>query len=668
MNSTSSQNTTNNSTIKSESLKDRALSLIKNKNLNEKEILACSQDLMTIPNLDDDIVPITSPLLGMNSFEIFNKKKINPVFARNLLNIIHVINFIWIASKNKIDIFHKTLLNLGMMFSYLFRNDKDDKDGVDYALMAPIPNTIYDFIAKNGKGSFKNPSIFDFDEEVFRTDINDTQIRYAYKENSISQILSNLNPDELIICPKIIFYMEYECAKNLFNNNIFNNPENFLNLVHKEIVIENEQELEIEKDIEKEAEKELRRQKEFYGYNEIDMSFSLSETAKLKENFNFNIVKEKNKDFISKSYSKVGDGHIVFEKDANIFIEIKWNIKYPKIETILTRLNKISQRFSFGYRNPAYEPLDKKFSKNNNCYFLFYDSNRIELFNKISPNLTIDKDVEICYNSVNVQLPSIVSLQNQIREIKKESNSQNEKLNKFQEQIKSQSELILSQNEKINQLQEQIKKEKENNDYNLSIMNIKILNANEESIMKLIKKSIENQSIGLFNAFKNYTALFIKSIKLLEKINPFEELITLNDSIIGKNEIDENYKNLIMLLEKKIKEETFAKDYYIAYRNSLVGKIYTETNGEKCDYPDCNEEIAEILKNILKFIYLLDTDSMLLNSFFAAILYYVVVIDRNDNTYSKLYLSKFKDSNLKECVIYVIQSLNSSYLTDFLPK
>ena len=252
MNSTPSSNTANNSTIISESLKDRALSLIKNKIVNEKEILACSKDLMTIPNLDDDIVPITSPLLGINSFEIFNKKKINPVFARNLLNIIHIINFIWIASKNKIDIFHKTLLNLGMMFSYLFRNDKDDKDGVDYALMAPIPNTIYDFIAKNGKGSFKNPNNFDFDEEVFSTDINDTQIRYAYKENSISQILSNLNPDELIICPKIIFYMEYEYVKNLFNNNIFNNPANFLDLVHKEIVIENEQELE------KEVEKEIR--------------------------------------------------------------------------------------------------------------------------------------------------------------------------------------------------------------------------------------------------------------------------------------------------------------------------------------------------------------------------------------------------------------------------
>ena len=167
MNSTSSSNTANNSTIISESLKDRALSLIKNKNLNEKEILACSQDLMVIPNLDDDIVPITSPLLGMNSFEIFNKKKINPVFARNLLNIIHIINFIWIASKNKIDIFHKTLLNLGIMFYYLL-------DGVDYALITSIPNIIYDFITKNGKGSFKDFNNFDFDEEIFCTDRNDS--------------------------------------------------------------------------------------------------------------------------------------------------------------------------------------------------------------------------------------------------------------------------------------------------------------------------------------------------------------------------------------------------------------------------------------------------------------------------------------------------------------
>jgi hypothetical protein len=104
---------TDNSSIISESLKERAFSLIKDENINEKEITAYSQDdLMTFPNLDEDVVTVTTSLLEIDSFEIFSKQNINPVFARNLLNIIHIINFIWLASKNKIEIFHRILLKL----------------------------------------------------------------------------------------------------------------------------------------------------------------------------------------------------------------------------------------------------------------------------------------------------------------------------------------------------------------------------------------------------------------------------------------------------------------------------------------------------------------------------------------------------------------------------
>ena len=63
---------------------------------------------------------------------------------------------------------------------------------------------------------------------------------------------------------------------------------------------------------------------------------------------------------------------------------------------------------------------------------------------------------------------------------------------------------------------------------------------------------------------------------------------------------------------------------------------------------------------------------MLLNSFHAAILYYTITINDVDNengkrdVYSRLYLSKFKYSNIKDCFIYIIQSINPSYLIDFL--
>jgi len=125
------------------------------------------------------------------------------------MNIIQIINFIWIATKNNADLFHRILLHLGMQFSYLFRNEKDINDGVDYALLAPIPSIIYDFISKNGKDSFNSPNDFIFDEEIFSTERNDTQIGYVYQKASITQILSNLNTEKVIICPKIMYYLEY---------------------------------------------------------------------------------------------------------------------------------------------------------------------------------------------------------------------------------------------------------------------------------------------------------------------------------------------------------------------------------------------------------------------------------------------------------------------------
>ena len=204
-------------------------------------------------------------------------------------------------------------------------------------------------------------------------------------------------------------------------------------------------------------------------------------------------------------------------------------------------------------------------------------------------------------------------------------------------------------------------------------MNLKIANTKEESIQNLISASIKKKSISMFSAFRQSNINFTNCIELLEKISPFEEFITMNDNIIGKKEVDINeYKNFINKLDNKIEKKTFGKEYYIAYKKAITGKNYEESNGEKCDFPECDEKIAKVLKNILKFIYLLDRDPLLLNSFHAAILYYTITINDVDNengkrdVYSRLYLSKFECSNIKDCVIYVIQSINPTYLIDFL--
>ena len=66
-----------------ESQKERALSLITDENINEKEITAYSKDLMSITILDEDIITITSPLLEKDSFEFFSKESLNIIQIRN---------------------------------------------------------------------------------------------------------------------------------------------------------------------------------------------------------------------------------------------------------------------------------------------------------------------------------------------------------------------------------------------------------------------------------------------------------------------------------------------------------------------------------------------------------------------------------------------------------
>ena len=69
-----------------------------------------------------------------------------------------------------------------------------------------------------------------------------------------------------------------------------------------------------------------------------------------------------------------------------------------------------------------------------------------------------------------------------------------------------------------------------------------------------------------------------------------------------------------------------------------------------------------MLKNILSFICLLDLDPLLLNSFYAAILYYTVTISKSDKVYTPLFYSNFNSFDIKKCIIYLIQSTNPSYI------
>ena len=608
----------NNSTY--ESIKDRTTSLIKSETVNEKELEDCAQELMLIPNLDDEIISASECLIDQNSFEIFQKEKENPIFIRNLLNIIQVINFVWVASKNNVDIFHKTLLNIGIMFSYLFRNEKDDNEGVDFGLLAPIPNIIYDFISKNGKYSFKSPDKFKFNEEIFSSDANDVQIGYIYKETSIIKIFSSFNPEKVTICPKIIYYMEHNSALKLFEQKIFDSPTNFKNLIYNE--------------------------KEFNGYNEIDMSFFLNEKTTIKENNTFNIIKEKNNNYVYRSYDQDKPKDIIFEKDTNIFLELKTGCKNAAIDDIVSKLSNMAQRFSFAYKNPAYSSLDKKFSKNSISYSVIYDSNRNNLVSQMFKFSDLKKEVEVYYNSVNAPISSIVSLQNQIRGVKKEITKLQEQTTDYQEQI--------------TKLQEQMKEFRDKQELDMNIMNLKIFNLSREGIEKILGKCISEKSLSPLSDFEKYNQLFINASKILKKTLPFKDPIFIIDRVLSETLPHSEYLDFISLLNEKINQQTFAKIYYNHYKNAITGIKYVITDGKEFDYPKYSKEISEILKNILAFIYLLDKDPLLLNCFFASVLYYAFDVAKTDKRYSNFY-EKLKPSEIDKSVGFFINSLNSDF-------
>ena len=622
----------NNSTY--ESIKDRTTSLIKSETVNKKELEDCAQELMLIPNLDDEIISASECLIDQNSFEIFQKEKENPIFIRNLLNIIQVINFVWVASKNNVDIFHKTLLNIGIMFSYLFRNEKDDNEGVDFGLLAPIPNIIYDFISKNGKYSFKSPDKFKFNEEIFSSDANDVQIGYIYKETSIIKIFSSFNPEKVTICPKIIYYMEHNSALKLFEQKIFDSPTNFKNLIYNE--------------------------KEFNGYNEIDMSFFLNEKTTIKENNTFNIIKEKNNNYVYRSYDQDKPKDIIFEKDTNIFLELKTSCKNATIDDIVSKLSNMAQRFSFAYKNPAYSSLDKKFSKNSISYSVIYDSNRNSLVSQMFKFSDLKKEVEVYYNSVNAPISSIVSLQNQIRGVKKEITKLQEQTTDYQEQITKLQEQTTDYKEQITKLQEQMKEFKDKQELDMIIMNLKIFNLSKEEIEKILGKCISEKSLSPLSDFEKYNQLFINASKILKKTLPFKDPIFIIDRVLSETLPHSEYLDFISLLNEKINQQTFAKIYYNHYKNAITGIKYVITDGKEFDYPKYSKEISDILKNILAFIYLLDKDPLLLNCFFASVLYYAFDVAKTDKRYSNFY-KKLKPSEIDKSVGFFINSLNSDF-------
>ena len=192
------------------------MELLRKNKVNEKDIIDFSFELRNNPLIE---IEVKENILSNETFEIFEERKLNPIFILNLLNIITIANFVWNCSKKNINNFHKILLKLDIMFSFIH-----NKEQIEYTLLSTIPLHLYELIAEKGKSCFKKD--YSFDKDYLSYDKNVAQIDLLYETNTIIQLNSRLNNKELN-APTIMYYLNHNKCIELFKNKIFNKPDNF---------------------------------------------------------------------------------------------------------------------------------------------------------------------------------------------------------------------------------------------------------------------------------------------------------------------------------------------------------------------------------------------------------------------------------------------------------
>ena len=609
---------------------NKAKELLIRKQITEKELADIIIELSYIPRIDN--FPMNNNLFSESSFELFKSSNINSVFLRNLINIISILNYTWVASDAQISLFHNTILQIGLTFAFTFRNGIDTKDGVDYILLAPLNHAIYDYVSENGEKSFLNPNSFNIDKRYFNYNSIENINGDIYQENTISKLVSEIGEDNITICPKIMYYLEHEFSKKLFEMKIFDQPQNYPNMNYI--------------------------QRKFNGYNEIDMSFVLKEKKIIKENNRMNIIKLKNSNCIERSFNINQPKDIVLDKNTNIFIEMKYSIYELDLSEELNQLCKKALRFSQAYKNAAYQKTNNLFAQNNISYIFLYNNSRNNICNFLDQ--TLNNEVDIYYNSPSVEISSLASLEKKIRKM-------GNKLNEMENEIKA---IKQDNEEKMNEIKEIMKEELRKNKLEVELgfakKDLQRYTMDEAKIKNVLSKAKENNRISDLDYLKYHYVPFQNCAKCYSDLNNNDEMIILFKRIIGKKLKNDNemndYRRFIDLLNVKKNINNDAAQFYDAFKHMLLGKYNEEIKDYNIFFGEYN--LCIILNEILSFILFMENNNDIKYYFYAAMLCLVKEFNEINNKYGDAILTFLKKDNNKveDLVIFIIESINSDNL------
>ena len=495
-----------------------------------------------------------------DDFQILQNKLPSKLpFIINILNYINILNACLFYSENNIKLFHDLLKKIGSKFSFIERGGKEKI--VDFGLLTNFSGNIHPYILSKGETGFEDEELRDFAKKFY--DTNKQDLGHLFESANKTYLLNQIQEKNYIEYPKIIYYLNKNSVKKMFDKQLFLYPKDYSL-----------------KDTKPDG-------SSFSGFNEFDICFKVENDIKIDENNNFNIVKLSNQNVIEK-YNPQSNNKIEFKKDIIYFIEIKSNPTELSSNETIKDIKEKSETFLQFYNNNVYYNLkDENENKYENIFIC--NKNR-EAVAKVSEG----KNIKMLFSDKYISLNAISSLNTSIYNL----NVKNESLKKDVEVLKKEN---IQQGKEISDLK--IFKQKQEND-------IKSLNeqmGKKDNDIKLLNeqmgkkdndiKSLNEQMGKKDNDIKTLNETILNMQAQLTQIKlDYDSLeITKSKSTTPK----ENYSRLINLLDNTAISEGLVTSYAKIIFNDVKNISTKSINFIGSLYNECGIEYSKISDDYL---------------------------------------------------------------------
>ena len=448
-------------------------------------------------------------------------------FIINIYNYINILNAFLFYSENDIPLFHDLLKKIGAKFSFIHRGTENI---VDFGFLTNLSGNIHPYILSRGETGFEDSELRDFAQKFYQS--NKQDLGHLFEGANKTYLLNQIQEKNYIELPKVIYYLNKNSVKKLFDKQIFSNPKDY----------------------------SLKDTKpdggSFSGFNEFDLCFKMKNDIKIDQNNNFNLVKLSDQDVI-KQYDHQSNNKIEFKKDIIYFIEVKSNPSELASNKTIKDIKEKAETFIQFYNNNVYGVLKEENANNYENIFIC-NKNRDEVA-KVSEG----KNIKMLYSDKYISLNAISSLNTSIYNL----NIKNESLKKDVELLKKENILQGNEIKDLNTF-------KQNQENNIKELNEQM--GKKDNDIKALNETISKMQTQLTELKLNYKSLQTTNAELTTPKDNYLRLVNLLDNTAIS-------KDLLILYAKKI----FQNDNNFSTKNiNFIAYLFNECGLEFSKFSD----------------------------------------------------------------------------------